>query len=472
MRATFSVISAIALLGVFPQDVTAQTTVDICSRTQQVREKIVAMINDSAQSPPTPPVICSTVAVDQLAAITALNLSGDNIAALQARDFFGLTSLRALELNGNQLNDLPPQIFDALTSLETLDLSSNRLSDLPPKIFDTLASLRELLLSSNRLSDLPPKIFDALTSLETLILSRNQLSDLPPAVFDALTNLETLFLSSNQLKDLPPKVFNTLTNLKYLDLGGLRGNRLSDLPSEIFDALTNLEWLILFNNQLSDLPTAIFDALTSLKGLWLSYNQLSDLPNGIFSGLASLTTLDVGNNPGAPFTLTLTPQTVSDTSFQVVVAQGAPSPMSVTATLSGGTFPDGSNTIRISVQRGRTTSETFVVNPAGNTPVTATLSDPSFLPPDGVARYAGLETAVDPSPLTLQRPTTLNICHRTPQVVRGILHAIPVSQSCSSVSSALLAAITVLDLGDNLAESESKRSQRYRVLAARRFRRP
>ncbi len=89
----------------------------ICARTLAVREAIVAQ-TDRVHS-------CAFIDAEDLDAIRALDLSGRDIAALQAGDFEGLRRLRELRLNGNALRALPQGIFDGLPVLRLVHLDDN-----------------------------------------------------------------------------------------------------------------------------------------------------------------------------------------------------------------------------------------------------------------------------------------------------------------------------------------------------------
>ena len=167
----------------------------ICDRTEQVRDAILAKLPDIGD--------CSVVTDVELRGITELRLSDQNISALNAGDFGGLSGLETLELDGNELNSLPEDVFDGLSNLEKLNLSENALGTLPEDVFDGLSSLETLDLSNNGLSELPDDIFDGLASLETLDLSNNGLSELPDDIFDGLSDLRYLDLSHNNLSALP-----------------------------------------------------------------------------------------------------------------------------------------------------------------------------------------------------------------------------------------------------------------------------
>ena len=263
----------------------ASVFVSVCDRTPQVRDTIVAALPNVSD--------CADVTAADLASITDLTLISQNITALKADDFNGLTALETLYLNKNNLISLPDGIFDGLTALETLHLNNNGLTSLPDGIFDGLTALETLWLVGNDLRSLPDGIFDDLTALEALHLRSNGLSSLPDGIFDDLTALEWLYLSGNSLSSLPAGIFDDLTALEYLNL---QDNGLSSLPAGIFDDLTALETISLSNYGLSSLPADIFDDLTALERLYLSGNTLSSLPAGIFDDLTALEELKLSYN--------------------------------------------------------------------------------------------------------------------------------------------------------------------------------
>ena len=211
---------------------------DICGRTPAVHDALMALVPGASD--------CADVTAAHLAAFTGLlDLSSQNITALAAGDFAGLTALTELDLFNNDLTTLPDDVFDGLTSLEILSLNLNALTELPAGVFDGLTSLEILLLDKNDLTTLPVGVFDRLTSLEMLWLDNNGLTMLPVGVFNGLTSLETLFLYNNELTTLPAGVFDDLTALKALRLDN---NELTTLPAGVFDDLIKLRDLYLSGN--------------------------------------------------------------------------------------------------------------------------------------------------------------------------------------------------------------------------------
>ena len=107
----------------------AQAQTGICGRTEVVRDALVALIPGVGD--------CANVTDTHLAAITGTTgLSNQNITALAAGDFDGLTGLTTLNLSDNALTALPAGVFDELTSLTELFLGDNALTSLPAGVFD------------------------------------------------------------------------------------------------------------------------------------------------------------------------------------------------------------------------------------------------------------------------------------------------------------------------------------------------
>ena len=70
--------------------------VSVCDRTPQVRDAIVAALSDVSD--------CADVTAADVASITTLNLSFENITALNANDFNRLTALEGLLLQRERLD--------------------------------------------------------------------------------------------------------------------------------------------------------------------------------------------------------------------------------------------------------------------------------------------------------------------------------------------------------------------------------
>ena len=263
---TLGITLFLSLVGLSsPQRAQAQTAINICDRTPQVRTAILDKVAGISN--------CSDVTATHLAAIGTLNLSHNSLTSLKPGDFDGLTGVTFLALSSSRLTTLLAGVFDGLTALTTLSLGSNRLTTLPASVFDDLTALTTLNLATNHLTTLPAGIFDGLTALTTLTLFGNGLTTLPAGIFNELTALTTLTLD----------------------------HYLTTLPAGIFDNLTMLTQLNLGYNNLTTLPAGIFDNLTMLTQLNLDYNNLTTLPAGIFDNLTAVEVMALEGNPGVPF---------------------------------------------------------------------------------------------------------------------------------------------------------------------------
>ena len=241
----------------------------LSTRTQAVRDAIVAAV----------PGVNSTAEVtgEQLAAITALYLSNQNITSLKAGDFDGLTTLSTLWLSNNSISDLSP--LEDLTALTYLELYNNSISDLFP--LKNLTTLTSLHLSGNSISDI--SLLEDLTSLTNLSLGYNSISDITK--LKDLTSLTSLSLGANSISDI--SVLEELTSLTRLDLFD---NSISDIS--ILEDLTSLTQLHLRGNSISDISA--LEDLTSLTNLRLGRNAISDI--SALEDLTSLTLLELFDN--------------------------------------------------------------------------------------------------------------------------------------------------------------------------------
>ena len=187
--------------------ITPRPGVNICGRTPQVRDAIVAASLD--------PDDTDCTAVNGLATITNLSVTGQGITALQSGDFAGMTMLTTLGMNDNQLTTLPADIFAGLTALGTLELANNNLSSLAPATFAGLTMLAQLNMDRNQLTTLPAAIFNGLGALVILDLSSNQIEELPATVFDQLDAVTTIRLNGNPFTPatgLPAGIFDEIVN--------------------------------------------------------------------------------------------------------------------------------------------------------------------------------------------------------------------------------------------------------------------
>lgn len=420
----------------------------VCDRAPRVAEALARAAGGGG---------CDAVTADALATVSQLDLRGPWIpeeersvpalATLQAGDLSGLARLHHLDLSGNRLTAVPSGLGAEVPGLQVLDLAYNLVPSVPGGAFVGLDSLEVLILGANPLSSLAPNAFAGLARLSTLDLGLARLTALPPDVFQGLASLLAINLTRNGLLALPDQVFRNLSRLRRLDLSG---NRLSAVPASLFAGLAELQHLSLRGNAVSELPSSAFGGLSALRSVDLSGNQLSDLRPGVFGdaadlaelrlggnlldslpanfflGMGALQTLALAPNPGVPFVLAAEVRRVDSENplapgparVRVKVAQGAPFPMTVGLSASGGTLSAAS----VAIPAGAAESEeATATNAAGSSLSVAVRPPPVPACPGGQACWEGVETAAGP-PLVMANPPvarlTVPAVHLTQAVQR------------------------------------------------------
>ena len=295
------------------------------------------------------PSTCGEVTQAHLSSgVTSLFLNDQDITALQAGDFAGLTSLTELRMYDNQLSTLPADLFDGLTALTTLYLNGNQLTTLTEGLFDGLSALTTLYLYGNSVDPLPLTV-----SLEKV--GADQVKAVAPsgAPFEMVLPLTvangsisggatTITIPAGSVESQPLTVVRTpgTSAAVTVDIGTLPGlpanhsgytlAKSADLPLEMFSLLaggicdrtpqvqtaivallpdvstcsevtevhlaSGITSLSLNDQGITALQADDFAGLTSLAELRLYDNQLSTLPADLFDGLSALTTLYLNGN--------------------------------------------------------------------------------------------------------------------------------------------------------------------------------
>lgn len=217
-----------------------------------------------------------------------------------------LAIISKLNLSNNNLQNIPESLTARLLNLEMLDVHSNQLRSLPNSI-GCLSKLKVLNVSGNFIQSLPATIENC-RALEELNLNFNMLSKLPDTIGFELIKLKKLAVNSNKLVCLPRSTSHMMT-LMVLDV---RLNCLRSLPDDL-ENLVNLETLNVSQNfrYLESLPYSI-GLLLSLVELDVSYNNIKTLPDSI-GCLQKLQKLSVEGNP-----LISPPQEVVEQGLHVV----------------------------------------------------------------------------------------------------------------------------------------------------------
>ncbi|MDD9875673.1 MAG: leucine-rich repeat protein, partial [Gammaproteobacteria bacterium] len=195
-----------------PLTIEVRDGISICSRTRQIRNAIVELINNRRRSEGVT-YNCHAVLSEDLASVGTLNIAGRlaGVTALLAHDFNGMSALQTLDLSDLEAATLPEDIFGETTNLRVLSLRGifgrDSLMRLPSNIFRNLGQLQNLDLSFTRLETLPEDIFRDTANLNTLDFSGSGLTSLPPDILMNLDRLASLGLAgNNNLTELPARL--------------------------------------------------------------------------------------------------------------------------------------------------------------------------------------------------------------------------------------------------------------------------
>ena len=441
-----------------------------------------------------------------LTALTTLDLSDNELTDLPIGFFSGLVALAGADLSGNPASRTPGPFTLTLTprELRTPNMFVIEVTEGAPTELTATVQIRggtlvngatemEVTLSAGMTRSAPIEFVMPAEEPTTVILVADSASDpsnllngysLPGVpIGTGYSGLELdegePLVFGNGICDRTPRVQAAILNeinrrsgligteiaeddcrvvvnadlaaITELDVDPTPSDNTATLSSGDFAGLVNMRFLDLENNQLSEVPADIFSGLESLRAVDLSDNALTDLPNEFFSGLTALEGADFSDNPGADFTLTLTLQiTEVQNQFVVEVAQGAPTDLIASVTISGGTLSydaiAGATSVEVTLAAGRTESTLITVTPNPNDSVALRVMNatPSFAAFNTNTRtgYSGL--TIEATEQTFR----LGICSRTQQVQDAILDQISQVNDCAAVTLAQLAAITELDLSD------------------------
>ncbi|XP_038115727.1 toll-like receptor 6 [Culex quinquefasciatus] len=138
--------------------------------------------------------------------IYELDLSYNNIEALNELTFLKFYSLEMLNLSYNRIMSVGNLTFGSLIRLMDLDLSYNLIHSIEREAFNRLYALESLNLRENCLITINEHQFHFNDHLSSLLMDHNQISFLPSAIFDSLSMVEEVFeidLSFNNLRKMP-----------------------------------------------------------------------------------------------------------------------------------------------------------------------------------------------------------------------------------------------------------------------------
>nr|XP_006630171.1 PREDICTED: toll-like receptor 3 isoform X1 [Lepisosteus oculatus] len=195
--------------------------------------------------------------------------------------FQNLLNLEFLAMESNAFREITGNTFTGLKSLKYLSLSHSyfNLKTVTNVTFSSLAQspLKILDLTKTGISYLDVGAFFWLRNLSKVYMGQNKISQvLGGREFEGLNNIEEIFLSYNKKITLTPSSFNYTRTLRTLMLGSNLIDSL-DLHPCPFQPLGNLTVLDLSNNNLANINAGLFSGLHDLKILKLQHNNLARL---------------------------------------------------------------------------------------------------------------------------------------------------------------------------------------------------
>ncbi|KAM4023439.1 LOW QUALITY PROTEIN: leucine-rich repeat neuronal protein 1 [Anomaloglossus baeobatrachus] len=233
--------------------------------------------------------------LQQLANLTELDLSQNNISSIQDVGLANLSQLTTLHLEENQVFEMMDYCLQDLTNLEELYINHNQLSSISPSAFAGLRSLLRLHLNSNKLRIIDSRWFESTPNLEILMIGENPVIGILDLNFQPLANLRSLVLAGMYLSDIPGNAFLGLDNLESLSF---YDNKLSNVPQVALQKLPNLKFLDLNKNPIRKVQEGDFKNMLRLKELGINnMAELVSLDRFALDNLPELTKLEATNNP-------------------------------------------------------------------------------------------------------------------------------------------------------------------------------
>ncbi|XP_052861605.1 chaoptin-like [Anopheles cruzii] len=210
--------------------------------------------------------------------LTNMDLSFNELEAIDPLWFVGLLQLKVVNLERNRLTVVPA--LPAELSLDSLSLANNRVSSISPL---REASIRALNISHNNLTHLP-ELSERTTQLDVSGNGLKQLTIGP--------HCQVLIANSNQIQSLHWLPIERKFELQHLEVSD---NLLTEVDERLFD-LRHLSTVDLAENRLSSFPFAALHKAKHLRLVDVSRNNIRRLPD---SGVPRfrLDALDLSENP-------------------------------------------------------------------------------------------------------------------------------------------------------------------------------
>ncbi|CAI9090617.1 OLC1v1025430C2 [Oldenlandia corymbosa var. corymbosa] len=222
--------------------------------------------------------------------VTALNISGMNLAGTLPPQLGNLSFLVSLDLSRNSFHGGLPEEFSGLRRLKLIALSNNNFSGQFPPWIASFQELEYLNFWNNSFSGAIPQSISNMSKLTVFSVSYNNLQgNIPTAIFN-MSSLNRISLSFNGFlagSSLPDDMCRLLPRLKWLDLQG--AGLIGQIPPSIGQCL-QLQVLALASNSLNG---GIPKEIGNLIGLQKLIMWETHLEGAIPKEIGNLSTLQV-----------------------------------------------------------------------------------------------------------------------------------------------------------------------------------
>lgn len=223
-----------------------------------------------------------------------LNMSYNNIKLISP-NIFNNNKLEYFNIEGNKL-EIPLQkgIFAGLDNVETLDLSNQNIGAIEDQAFSGVNTLKNLNISYNNIKLLSTQALRFLNKLIMLDLSHNLLYHANIDIND-LPDLQWLQLNDNRLVTLDCNLLNMLPNLTHFDISNNNINKITPCI-QTNKHRSQLVSLDMSHNSLTIIKNESFQYLTALQELNISKCMINTLEFNVFRETGALGVIDLSTN--------------------------------------------------------------------------------------------------------------------------------------------------------------------------------
>lgn len=237
--------------------------------------------------------------------LDSINLAHNQIDRLEKLTFHGLIRLRTLNIANNQLRRLAPGTFDVIPRLIVLHLEQNRIEAIDEKLFALNGQLKEIHLQQNAIVQLAGSTFAHLRRLVHFDLHDNPIVGLDYIEVDSVyTNIRNISCGGCYLGGRTEKMLAASNRIAFVVVGAnasqttvqleLAANKLKEFRN--LTQLHALRELDISENQIDDIGLNAFANMTRLVDLRLKRSGLKTIEFGMFSHIAHLRSLDISFN--------------------------------------------------------------------------------------------------------------------------------------------------------------------------------